>query len=135
MVVILLLASAGIIFLAAGMTFFLRSKRPTVTEQTDQSPKGAQPVQPVAREDNAIYQDNKLVARVLDPAINQDSREIRFGEIHHCDALLLPEECEFQKYRIMIQRVGFASRVDRAAPEKGRVLREVVAEILGYRVQ
>ncbi len=106
-----------------------------MTEQSDDTLQAAQSVPPGAREDEAIYQDNKLVARVLNPVIDQDSREIRFGEVYRSDALLLPEECEFQKYRIMIQRVGFASRVDKASPEKGRVLREVVAEVLGYRMQ
>ena len=49
--------------------------------------------------------------------------------------LILPEECEFQKYRLIVQRIEYASRIDKNAPEKGRVLRGVVAEILGYREQ
>jgi hypothetical protein len=49
--------------------------------------------------------------------------------------LLLPEECEYQKYRLIIQRIEYASRIDKTAPQKGRVLRGVVAEILGYREQ
>lgn len=51
------------------------------------------------------------------------------------DHLMLLEECEFQKYRIVIQRIAYGSKIDRTAPEKGRVLRGVVAEILGYRAQ
>lgn len=89
----------------------------------------------IEREDNAIYQGNRVVARVADPEVNWEARAIHFAEIHHSDYLLLADECEFQKYRIMIQRVAFASRIDKEAPEKGRVLRGVLAEILGYREQ
>ncbi len=84
---------------------------------------------------DAIYQDHKVVARVVEPEVHWASREIHFGEINRSDDLILPEECEFQKYRLMIQRIEYASRIDRNAPEKGRVLRGVVAEILGYREQ
>jgi hypothetical protein len=48
---------------------------------------------------------------------------------------LLPEECEFQKYRILIQRIAHASRVDKQEPHKGRTLRGVTADLLGYREQ
>jgi hypothetical protein len=75
------------------------------------------------------------VARVLEPEVRSHAREIFFGEINSSDELKLPEECEFQKYRLMIQRVEYAARIDKNAPEKGRVLRGVVAEILGYREQ
>jgi hypothetical protein len=94
---------------------------------------------PVARAENyeadAIYQDGKIAARVLGADVRWDAREIRFAEINSSDDLMLPEECEFQKYRVMIQRIEYASRMDKSAPEKGRVLRGVVAEILGYREQ
>ena len=91
--------------------------------------------QKVNYEPDAIYQEGKVVARVLEPELRQDSHEIHFGEINGSDNLVLPEECEFQKYRLMIQRIEYASRIDKNAPEKGRVLRGVVAEVLGYREQ
>jgi len=96
--------------------------------------QGPRQAAPGERAEDTIYQGNppRQVARVLDPEVNWDAREIRFGEIYQSDDLVLPDECEFQKFRIMIQRVEFASRVDKGAPEKGRVLRGVVAEILGY---
>jgi len=86
-------------------------------------------------EQNAIYQEGKVVARVVDPEVRQAAREIHFGEINSSDDLVLPEECEFHNYRLMIQHIEYASRIDKTAPEKGRVLRGVVAEILGYREQ
>jgi hypothetical protein len=87
----------------------------------------------VKHEDDAIYQEGRLVAKVVEPEIRNDAREIHFAEINQSDELVLPEECEFQKYRLMIQRIQYASRIDKSAPEKGRVLRGVVAEVLGYR--
>lgn len=107
-----------------------------MTESTSENQR-ARLAAPGERAEDAIYQGNppRQVARVLDPEVNWGAREIRFGEIYQSDDLVLADECEFQKYRIMIQRVGFASRVDLAAPDKGRVLRGVVAEILGYREQ
>ena len=62
-----------------------------------------------------------------------EAKEIRFAELYNSDELLLPDECEFQAYTIMVQRIAHATKVDKAAPHKGRVLRDVVAEILGYR--
>jgi len=87
------------------------------------------------RESNAIYQNQRLVARVVGEEINPPAKEIRFAEVFNSDELLLPEECDFQKYRILIQSVAYASRIDKEAPHKGRILRGVVAEILGYREQ
>ena len=85
--------------------------------------------------EDAIYQDGKIVARVVEPEVRGNAREVHFAEINRSDDLILPEECEFQKYRLMIQRIEYAARIDKNAPEKGRVLKGVVAEILGYREQ
>ena len=87
------------------------------------------------REPDAIYQKDRLVARVIDPEIDSEAKEIRFSEVHNSDDLLLPEECEFQKYRILIQRIAYASKVNKDEPHKGRILRGVVAELLGFREQ
>lgn len=87
------------------------------------------------REDDAIYQDNRLVARVLEPQINSDAKEIRFAEVFNSDTLLLPDDCEYQRYRIVVRKIGYASKVEKESAHKGRILREVTAEILGYREQ
>jgi hypothetical protein len=86
-----------------------------------------------AREQDAIYQNGKIVARVAEPEVDLDSKEVRFGEIYDSDHLLIPEECEFQNYRIIIQRIVFATKIDTRAGRQGRVLRGCVADILGYR--
>jgi hypothetical protein len=88
-----------------------------------------------AREPDAIYQGDGIVARVLDPEVDLEAKEIRFREIYNSDDLLLPDECEFQKYRLLIQRIAYASRINKEEPHKGRILRGVVAELLGYREQ
>lgn len=86
-------------------------------------------------EQDAIYQGGRVVGRVLDARVDAETREIHFGEIYNSDELLLPDDCEFRDYRILIQRMDFAAREERGAAHKGRVLRGVAAEILGYREQ
>lgn len=86
-------------------------------------------------EQDAIYQGGRVVARVLDARVDAGAREIHFGELYNTDELLLPDDCEFREYRILIQRMDFAAKEERGAAHKGRVLRGVVAEILGYREQ
>ena len=101
--------------------------------QSHQDPAKSLPVK--EREADAIYQNGRLVARVLEPEMDSKAKEIRFSEVFNSDELMLPEECEFQKYRILIQRVGYASKVNKEEPHKGRILRAVVAELLGFREQ
>ena len=48
-------------------------------------------------EENALYQNGKLVGRVVGPEIDEANRKIRFQEIHGADWLLIPDECEYQK--------------------------------------
>ncbi len=96
---------------------------------------GPTPTPPAEREQDAIYQRDRVVARVLDPEVDPEAKQVRFAEIYQSDELLLPDECEFQDYRILIQRIAHATKVDRGALHKGRVLRTVTAEILGYREQ
>ncbi len=87
------------------------------------------------RDANGIYQGGRRVARVTEPEIDLEDKQIRFSEIYGSDDLLLPEECEFQKYRILIQSITWAAKIDRVNPDKGRVLKGVVADILGYSEQ
>ena len=49
-----------------------------------------------------------------DPQVDLEAKQVRFGELFQSDNLLLPEECEFQKYRILVQKIG---RCDQARPE------------------
>lgn len=84
------------------------------------------------REQDAIYQKGKLVARVVNPDLDLEAKEIRFDEVVDSDHLVLADDCEFQKYKIMIQKVAFATKVDHREGRKGRTLAGCTAEILGY---
>lgn len=86
-------------------------------------------------EEDAVYQNGKIVAHTLGVEVRSASSEIHFDEINDSELLMLPEECEFQKYRLIVKKIEYASRIDKSAPQKGRVLRGVIAEILGYREQ
>lgn len=83
--------------------------------------------------EDAVYQRDRMVARVSDAQVDADSREIHFREIYDSDDLMLPDECEFRNYRILIRKIEYAARADKQSLNTGRVLKEVVAEILGYR--
>jgi hypothetical protein len=91
----------------------------------------SQYVPATAREQDAIYQNGKRVATVLNAELDWEAKEIRFGEVYDSDFLMLPDECEFQKYKILIQRIAYATKVEKSAVHKGRTLRGVVADILG----
>ena len=87
----------------------------------------------MARQDDAIYQNDERVAKTIEAEVDLEAKEIHFGELYESDPLLLPDECEYQKYRILIRKIAFAASLDKNAPHKGRVLRGVIAEILGHR--
>lgn len=95
----------------------------------------ATPQASAAREQDAIYQGDRIVARVSEAEVDMEAKELRLGEVYESDHLMIPEEAEYQKYRILIQRIGYATKVDKVSPHKGRILRGVVADILGYREQ
>lgn len=85
------------------------------------------------READALYQNGRLVARAGKTEVDLETKEIRFDEIHNSEHLMIPEECEFRDYRILIQRIGYATKIQRGEEHKGRVLRGVVCDLLGYR--
>ncbi len=135
-VVPILLAASGIVFILLGLKTLLRRTQGFMNTPIKPPARQAPSTEPSAeRQDDAIYQGSKLVARAIDADVNPETREITFRELRNSDYLLLPDECEFRKYRIIIRRVEYASRIDKEKPEDGRVLRGVVAEILGYREQ
>lgn len=86
-------------------------------------------------EADAIYQQGQIVGRAADVEVDSEAKEIRFGELFNTDLLLLPDECEYQKYRILVQRIAHATNTHPSSPQKGRILRGVIAEIVGYREQ
>ena len=89
------------------------------------------------RDDEAIYQwsfhhGDRLVARTVKAEVDEAGKKVSFLEITHSDLLLLPDECHFRKYTLQIDTVADAMKTDKAEPEKGRILRQVTAQITGY---
>lgn len=84
---------------------------------------------------DAIYQDSRIVARAVDTRADDVAHEIHFGELYSSGYLTLPDVCEFQRYRIVVQRIGYAAREEKRALRKGRILRDMTADIQGYREQ
>ena len=96
----------------------------------------AQSTQPsTPREQDALYQGDRIVERVLEVEVDMEAKEVRIGKIYESDGLMIPEECEYQQYRLMIQRIAFASKDEKVGPHRGRVLRGVITDIMGYREQ
>lgn len=91
------------------------------------------------RQPDGIYQfdrfgqEQRLVARVVGAEVDEAGQVIRFAEVYQSDEWVLADECEYQKYRLLVKKIGYASRLDKTAPHKGRVLREVTAAVLGRR--
>lgn len=84
------------------------------------------------REHNVIYQKGKPVAKVVGAEVNLEAKGITFEEVLESDRLVLPDECEYQKYRIIVQKVAFATKIDRRPGHQGRTLAGCTAEILGF---
>lgn len=101
------------------------NKTPSVKAQ--QSASG-----PASKDKDAIYQNGKIAGRVVDSEVDTEAKEVRFAEIYESDWLLLPEECEYLHYRIIIQKVMEATKVSADARQRGRILRGCVADIVGY---
>ena len=87
------------------------------------------------KEADAIYQNGEVVGRVIGAEVDEAGKKIRFQEIHHSDWLLLPDECEYQKYRVQLQDVEYATREGAEAAQKGRILRNLTGDILGFSEQ
>lgn len=90
------------------------------------------------RDPETIYQRDRNgtdqpVARVADVEVDEEGKEVRFGEIYDSEELSLSDECEFRKYVLVVRRITYATKAAKDAPEKGRIMRGVVAQIVRYR--
>jgi len=88
---------------------------------------------PEQREPEALHQKGRFAGRAVGYEIDEVGKEVRFNEIENTDLLSLPDECEFQKFILIVRKVAYATKVARESPLKGRILKGVVAEIVGYR--
>ncbi len=104
-------------------------------ELEPQAAAGDKPTAPASREPDAIYQKGEIVGRVTEAEVDLDAKEIRFGEVYNTDPLLLPDECEYQKYTILFRRIAYATKSHASSLQRGRILKGAIAEILGCREQ
>ena len=89
------------------------------------------------RDEDAIYQwqfhhGERKVAQVVKANVDEAGKSVSFAEVTHSDLLFLPDECQFRKFKLEIDTVGDAVKVDHNDAEKGRILRDVTAKITGY---
>jgi hypothetical protein len=110
-------------------------KEPGEAARASNTPIGERDSSTVRREPNAVYQGERVVARVLNAEVDLKAKEVRFEELYESDYLLLPEECDYQSYKIMVQRVAYATKAPAGTAQRGRLLKGVVADILGYQDQ
>jgi len=135
-IILLALIVAGWLYMRWKMSILKKAKE--AEQVTRENRLRDLPTIPLAtRDDEAIYQwsnfhGERLVARVVGPEIDEEAKEVTFVEIVNSDYLLLPDECHFRKYRLEIDTVRDAIKADRNDPEKGRILRQVHAKIIGY---
>ena len=140
-----LMAFAAVIFVlvVAGYLYLQKMKKRLARAKEEDQERREQrlenlPAIPLSdRDDDAIYQwsfhhGDRQVARSVKAEIDEAAKRVKFMEITHSDLLLLPDECHFQKYKLEIDTVGDAVKVDKTEPEKGRILRQVTAQIIGY---
>jgi hypothetical protein len=85
------------------------------------------------REPDSLYQKGKFAGRAIGVEVDEVGKEVRFDRIENTDDLLLPDDFEFQKFNLIVRKVAYATKVAAESPQKGRILRGVVAEIVSYR--
>jgi hypothetical protein len=141
---LVLIAGAVFLVAAVGGYIWLRSVKRRLAEAREEDQRRREqrlenlPSIPLSeRRDDAIYQwsfhhGDRLVARTIKAEVDESGKRVSFLEITHSDLLLLPDECHFRKYKLEIDTVGDATKVDKMDPDKGRILRNVTANITGY---
>lgn len=129
------IALAGLVVVAGLLSRRTRNNQDAGRAGTAQFGSQSSTLAAMPRQPDAIYQKGKIVARVLDPEVDEQGREVQFGEVYKSDYLLLPDECEYQKYVLLVRRIASATIVHPESLQKGRILKGVTAEILRYREQ
>ena len=144
MLTLLLILLALVLAVGVGLRLWIGGIKKTIAagkeaaQKTHEERLASLAAIPLANRDaDAIYQwsfhhGDRQVGRVVKPQVDEQAKEVRFMEVTHSDLLLLPDECHFRKYKLEIDTVGDAVKIDKIEPAKGRILREVTAQITGY---
>jgi hypothetical protein len=85
------------------------------------------------REKDALYQHDKVAARIAGAQVDEEQRQILFDEIYESDALDLGSEFEFQKWKLRFQSADTMTMLNAAAPHKGRTITKATCKITGDR--
>ncbi len=85
------------------------------------------------REQDAIYQNGKIVGRTIGEQLNEEQGVILFKEIYQSNDLDKNQEFDFRKWRLKIKRIEILIGVLSSAPQKGQIMRDVICEIKGKR--
>ena len=85
------------------------------------------------REKDSIYQDGKIVAKIIEGKINQQNNAYFFKEIYNSNNLNLEKEFEFQKFKLKHKRHESGTYLDVTQPHKGKIIENVICEIIGER--
>jgi hypothetical protein len=86
-----------------------------------------------AREKDALYQNGKIVARIIDATVRESKAEVFFEEIYKSNELSIDSEFEFQKYRLRLRSAETLNMFNSSSPQKGRIITKAVCEIIGER--
>jgi hypothetical protein len=100
------------------------------TSTTDYSPT----LSP-AREADALYQRETIVARVSGVTVEESQAMILFQEIYNSNLLDLASEFEFQDWRLQFHGAEAIIGLDTSQPDKGRIITNAICEIIGSRSQ
>lgn len=83
------------------------------------------------RENDAIYQNGRIVGRIMGDAVNDDI--ISFSEIYQCNEFDFNSEFEFRKWRLRLDRIDEMIMNDSSASHKGKIMRGISCKIVGER--
>lgn len=85
-----------------------------------------------SRDPGAVYQDDQIVGRVEGHHIDEATRVVVFDEINH-STLDMGRPIVFRAYELRIHSIETWTDFSTGAPQKGRILTTVKAEIVGRR--
>lgn len=100
-----------------------------ITRKTVEKPTSWVPT----REQDSIYQNDKIVGKIIGEKINVKEKILSFEEIFQSNELDTNQEFEFRKWRVKIKHIETMANMSSSDPQKGRILEKVVCIITGTR--
>lgn len=85
------------------------------------------------READAIYQNDKLVAKVSGALVDEANGIVTFDEIYQSNDLNSNEIFEFRKWRLRLKSADALIGLSATAPQKGQIIERAICKIEGTR--